>query len=351
MGTADTSAIRDAIRERGLATGFDAVGFAAPALDDRTRDRLGAFLAAGYHADMAWMADKTDRRGDPRTLWPEAGTVIALGLSYAPDGDPLAGLADPERGVISAYARNRDYHDLIKGRLKTVGQWIHHRYKADVKVFVDTAPVLEKPLAAQAGLGWQGKHTVLVSRRHGSWLFLGEIYTTLVLPPDDPGTDRCGRCTRCQDICPTGAFPRPCVLVSRRCSAYLTIEPPGPIPGACRPAIGDRDSGCDDCIAVCPWNRFAQASREAAFLPRAELTAPRLAVLAELDDAGFRRLFSASPIKRIGRERFVRNVMIAIGNSGTPALLPVAMARLGDDSPLVRETAAWAVARLQRRDG
>lgn len=344
----DPSAIREAIRERALATGFDAVGFAVPALDGRTRERLGAFLAAGYHADMAWMADKTDRRGDPRTLWPEAGTVIVLGLSYAPEGDPLAGLAEREQGVISAYARNRDYHDLVKGRLKTVGQWIHHRYKADVKVFVDTAPVLEKPLAVQAGLGWQGKHTVLVSRRHGSWLFLGEIYTTLALPPDEPGTDRCGRCTRCQDICPTQAFPQPYVLDSRRCIAYLTIEHPGPIPEEFRPAIGNRVYGCDDCVAVCPWNRFAQASREAAFLPRAELTAPRLAELAGLDDAGFRRLFSASPIKRIGRDRFVRNVMIAVGNSGTAALLPAAEARLNDESPLVRETAAWAVARLQR---
>ncbi len=348
---ADPSAIREAIRDRALATGFDAVGFTAPVLDDRTRARLGAFLAAGYHGGMTWMADKTDRRGDPQTLWPEAGTVIALGLSYAPDGDPLAGLSDPGQGVISAYARNRDYHDLIKGRLKTIGQWIHHRYKADVKVFVDTAPVLEKPLAAQAGLGWQGKHTVLVSRRHGSWLFLGEIYTTLVLPPDPPGVDRCGRCTRCQDICPTGAFPQPYVLDSRRCIAYLTIEHPGPIPEEFRPAIGNRVYGCDDCLAVCPWNRFAQASREAAFLPRAELTAPRLAELAALDDAGFRRLFSASPIKRIGRERFVRNVMIAIGNSGMDALLPAAQARLDDDSPVVRETAAWAVARLQRRCG
>lgn len=340
------AASREAIRDRALALGFDAVGFAPAALGDAVRERLAAFLAEGMHGDMGWMAETAGRRGDPRALWPGARSVVALGLSYAPAEDPrwLQGHAD--RGVVSVYARNRDYHDLIKGRLKTLAQWLVHRHGGDVKVFVDTAPVMEKPLAQAAGLGWQGKHTNLVSRRHGSWLFLGEVYTTLELPPDPPGTDRCGTCRRCLDACPTAAFPEPYRLDARRCIAYLTIEHKGPIPEELRPLIGNRIYGCDDCLAVCPWNRFARATREPAFLPRAELTAPRLADLAQLDDAGFRQVFAGSPIKRIGRDRFIRNVLIALGNSGDPAQARVAGALCDDAAAVVRDAAAWALARL-----
>ena len=343
----DPRALRDAIRDRALAGGFDAVGFAPAALGEETRGRLAAFLAEGMHGDMGWMAEKADRRGDPCTLWPEARTVIALGLSYAPHEDPRRLLGHPARGVVSAYARNRDYHDLVKGRLKTLAQWIVARAGAGVKVFVDTAPVMEKPLAARAGLGWQGKHTNLVSRAHGSWLFLGEIYTTLALPPDAAAEDRCGSCRRCLDACPTAAFPAPYRLDARRCISYLTIEHKGPIPEELRPLMGNRIYGCDDCLAACPWNKFARATREPAFMPRAELTAPRLADLAQLDDAGFREVFSGSPIKRIGRDRFVRNVLVALGNCGDPAQAPAAEALLDDPSEVVRDAAAWAAARLR----
>jgi epoxyqueuosine reductase len=338
---------REAIRDRALALGFDAVGFAPAELGREARERLGAFLAEGRHGDMGWMEAKADRRGDPRVLWPEARTVIALGLSYAPHEDPRRLLAHRDRGVISAYARGRDYHDVVKSRLKALARWIHETHRAEVKVFVDTAPVMEKPLAQQAGLGWQGKHTNLVSRSHGSWLFLGEIYTALNLPPDRPGGDRCGSCRRCLDACPTAAFPAPYQLDARRCISYLTIEHPGPIPEELRPAMGNRIYGCDDCLAVCPWNKFARRTREAAFLPRAELTAPRLADLARLDDASFRQVFSGSPIKRIGRDRFVRNVLIALGNTGDPAQADVVGRLLGDGSALVRDAAEWALARLQ----
>jgi epoxyqueuosine reductase len=343
---ADPLRLKTAIRDRALALGFDAVGFARASLGGEARERLAAFLAAGRHGDMGWMADKADRRGDPQTLWPEARTVIALGTSYAPHEDPRGLLDHPDRGVVSVYARNRDYHDLIKGRLKTLGQWLHHQSKAEIKVFVDTAPVMEKPLAAEAGLGWQGKHTNLVSRSHGSWLFLGEIYTTLELPPDPPGQDRCGRCTACQAACPTAAFPAPYQLDARRCISYLTIEHKGPIPEELRPLMGNRIYGCDDCLAACPWNKFAKTSREAAFLPRAELTAPRLADLAQLSDADFRQVFSGSPIKRIGRDRFVRNVLIALGNSGDARHARVVAPLLADPSDVVRDAAGWALARL-----
>jgi epoxyqueuosine reductase len=342
---------REEIRNRALALGFDAVGFAPAALGAEARERLGRFLAEGHHGDMGWMAEKADRRGDPRVLWPEARTVIALGMSYAPHEDPRGLLAHPDRGIISVYARGRDYHDVVKGRLKALAQWIHRSHGVEVKVFVDTAPVMEKPLAERAGLGWQGKHTNLVSREHGSWLFLGEVYTALELPPDAPGEDRCGSCRRCLDACPTSAFPVPHRLDARRCISYLTIEHKGPIPEDLRPLMGNRIYGCDDCLAVCPWNKFARRSREAAFLPRAELTAPRLADLAQLDDAGFRQVFSGSPIKRIGRDRFVRNVLIALGNTGNRAQAGIVGRLLGDGSDLVREAASWAMKRLGSRTG
>jgi epoxyqueuosine reductase len=336
----------DAIRARALALGFDAVGFAPAALGPEARARLGAFIAAGQHGDMGWLADRTDERSHPQALWAEARSVVALGVSYAPDADPLATTRRPDRGTISVYARHRDYHDMVKGMLKHLAQFIASRFGPAVKVFVDTAPVMEKPLAQAAGLGWQGKHTNLVSRSAGSWLFLGEIYTTLDLPPDAPHADRCGTCDRCQTACPTAAFPAPYRLDATRCISYLTIEHRGPIPLALRPLMGNRIYGCDDCLAVCPWNRFAQVSRHAKLRPRPELTAPYLTALAALDDAGFRALFAGSPIKRIGRDRFARNVAIAIGNSADPALLFAAARLAADPDPVVAECGAWAAARL-----
>jgi len=335
-----------AIRDRALELGFDAVGFTRAALDPRFRDDLAAFLAAGWHGEMGWLADKVDRRGCPRVLWPEARTVIALGVGYAPGRGQRAAVGQADRGVVSVYAQGRDYHDVVKARLKRLAGWLNRATGAPVKVFVDTAPVMEKPLAARAGLGWQGKHTNLVSRGFGSWLFLGEIHTALELPADAPGVDRCGRCRRCLDACPTGAFPAPYRLDARRCISYLTIEHRGPIDPALRPLIGNRIYGCDDCLAVCPWNRFARAGRQAAFLPRAELTAPRLADLAQLSEAAFRTVFAGSPIKRIGRNRFVRNVLVALGNSGDRRLARAAAALADDPDPVVAEAAAWAVARM-----
>ena len=339
------------IRERALALGFHAVGFARAELGAVARERLAAFLAAGQHGTMGWMERRADERADPRALWPEARTVIALGLSYAPEGDPLAALAHPDRGNVSVYARGRDYHDVVKGMLKQLAGFIAGRFgpgvPGGVKVFVDTAPVMEKPLAQAAGLGWQGKHTNLVSRAHGSWLFLGEVLTTLELPPDPPHANRCGTCARCLAACPTAAFPAPYQLDATRCISYLTIEHDGPIPHALRPLMGNRIYGCDDCLAACPWNRFAQAaSAHPKLHARPDLLAPELAELAELDDAAFRARFSASPVKRIGRDRFVRNVLVAIGNSGDPALLPSARRLLDDPDPVVAEAAAWATQRL-----
>ncbi|MBI1779288.1 MAG: tRNA epoxyqueuosine(34) reductase QueG [Proteobacteria bacterium] len=337
---------RQAIRDRALALGFDAVGFAKATLADHARADLREYLARGYHGDMGWLAAKAERRGEPKALWPEAESVVMLGLSYAPADDPLALLAEPDRGNISVYARGRDYHDVIKVRLREMAEWMQRHVGGELKLFVDTAPVMEKPLAEAAGLGWQGKHTNLVSRTHGSWLFLGEIYTTLVLEADAAETDHCGSCSRCLEVCPTGAFPAAYRLDARRCISYLTIEHKGTIDAELRPLIGNRIYGCDDCLAVCPWNKFAQAANEPGFRAREELASPRLAELAELDDAGFRRLFAGSPVKRTGRDRFLRNVMIAIGNSGDAGLVPIAERRLDDASPLVRAMAVWALSRL-----
>jgi epoxyqueuosine reductase len=335
------------IRDKALALGFDAIGFCRAELGPEARERLGAFLAAGQHGDMGWLAERADQRSQPRALWAEARSVIALGLSYAPDSDPLATLSQPDRGNVSVYARHRDYHDIVKGMLKHLAQFVVSRFGPGVKVFVDTAPVMEKPLAERAGIGWQGKHTNLVSRVHGSWLFLGEIYTTLEIPPDEPHADRCGTCTRCLSVCPTAAFPAPYRLDATRCISYLTIEHAGPIPHELRPLMGNRIYGCDDCLAVCPWNRFAHATPHPKLRAREELTAPRLAALAALDDPGFRAMFAGSPIKRIGRDRFVRNVLIAIGNAGDLALAPVAERLRSDPDPVVAEAADWACAQLR----
>ena len=344
---AENVALAHAITERARALGFDAIGFAPARLGAGTRARLDAWLADGRHATMGWMATRAAERGAPQTLWPEAVTVISLGLSYAPAGDPLAILARRDRGAISVYAQGRDYHDVVKGLLKQLAGLIVARAPSPaVKVFVDTAPVMEKPLAQAAGLGWQGKHTNLVSRDHGSWLFLGEILTTLALPPSAHRAGSCGTCTRCLAACPTDAFPAPFQLDARRCISYLTIEHAGPVAHEFRPLLGNRIYGCDDCLAVCPWNRFAVAARNAKLAPRPELTAPSLAALAALDDASFRALFSASPVKRIGRDRFVRNVLYAIGNSGDCTLADAARLRLADADPVVADAAAWAVARL-----
>ena len=332
------------------ALGFDAAGIADPAALGPHAGRLRAFLDAGWHGDMDWQERRVDQRGEPARLWPEVRSVVVLAMNYGPADDPLRSLAQADRGTVSVYARNRDYHDLVKGRLKHLAQQLVRHTGCSLKVFVDTAPVPEKALAALAGIGWQGKHTNLVSRRLGSWLFLGAIYTDLDLVADAAHADRCGSCRRCLDACPTDAFPAPYQLDARRCISYLTIEHAGPIPRALRPAMGNRIYGCDDCLAVCPWNRFAKAASEIALQARDDLAAPPLADLAALDDAGFRRRFSASPVKRIGRDRFVRNVLVAIGNSGRPDLADSARDRLDDASPLVRGAAAWVFRRLAPPD-
>jgi epoxyqueuosine reductase len=338
--------LRALVEELARAEGFDAIGVTRPDAIPEAAGRLRAAIEAGHHGTMRWMADTAERRGSPAALWPEVRSVIMLGMNYGPEGDPLATLANRRAGTISVYARNRDYHDVVKGALKRIATRFAARAGSDVKVFVDTAPVMEKPLAAAAGLGWQGKHTNLVSRQHGSWLFLGAIFTTAELPPDRAEADHCGSCRACLDICPTDAFPAPYRLDARRCISYLTIEHDGPIDPELRPLIGNRIYGCDDCLAVCPWNKFAAAASEAKFSARAELVAPQLEELAALDDPGFRKLFSGSPIKRIGRGRFVRNVLIAIGNSSEPDLAEAAEARLGDADPQVRGAAIWALGRL-----
>jgi epoxyqueuosine reductase len=342
--------VREAIRARAVQEGFDAVGFAPAERPGDAAEGLNEYLARGHHGDMAWMQTSRERRSDPRALWPEANSIITLGVNYAPRSDPLHALLRRERGVVSVYAQGSDYHDVLKRSLKRLASWMVQSHGGDVKVFVDTAPVMEKPLAAAGGIGWQGKHTNLVSREFGSWLFLGSIFTTLMLRPDGPHGDSCGTCSRCLDICPTRAFPAPYTIDARRCISYLTIEHKGHIAREFREPMGNRIYGCDDCLAVCPWNKFAQSARESAFHPRVELTAPLLRELALLDDAGFREIFRGSPIKRIGRDRFVRNVLIAIGNSGVPELAAAAELRLGDESPLVRAMAIWALSRLLPRE-
>jgi epoxyqueuosine reductase len=342
----EPEAIKSAIRDEALRLGFDAVGFAAPRLLPEAKAHLAAYLAEGYHGDMGWLAARAGERSAPDALWPDVKSVVVLGLNYTPEDDPLALLGERERGSISVYARGRDYHDLVKSRLKQLAHFITSRWPGALKLFVDTAPVMEKPLAERAGIGWQGKHTNLVSRRFGSWLFLGEIYLGFDLPPDEPHRDRCGHCHRCLDACPTAAFPAPYRLDARRCISYLTIEHKGHIPVELRPLIGNRIYGCDDCLAVCPWNKFAQAASLVGLAANGATAAPALDALVALDDAGFRALFRGSPIKRIGRDRFVRNVLIAIGNSGEARLLAAATARLGDGSALVRAAAVWAVRRL-----
>lgn len=342
----DPAAIKAAIRARALAEGFDAVGFVPATLPLAARDNLAHFLAEGRQGAMGWLAEKADRRGDPQVLWPAVRSIVVLGLNYGPDEDPLAVLARRERGGLSVYARHRDYHDLVKKKLKALGRWVAETYGTEIKVFVDTAPVMEKPLAAQGGIGWQGKHTNLVSRDFGSWLFLGEIYLVLDLPPDAAEDDHCGSCRNCLDICPTAAFPAPYQLDARRCISYLTIEHPGPIPSEFRRAMGNRIYGCDDCLAVCPWNKFATRAREAQLTARDDLRAPLLADLAGLDDAGFRAFFAGSPVKRIGRGRFIRNVLIAIGNSGDASHLAHVEALLDDPAPVVRGAAIWALRQL-----
>jgi epoxyqueuosine reductase len=334
------------IREEALRLGFDAVGFAPAALTAEARAHLEEFIARGYHGEMGWLAARAEQRGKPQALWPEAKSVVVLGLNYGPADNPLSVVQQKTAGDISVYARGRDYHDVVKSRLKALARAIIARWPGELKVFVDTAPVMEKPLAASAGLGWQGKHTNLVSRQWGSWLFLGEIFLSLDLPPDEPERDHCGECARCLEVCPTRAFPAPYRLDARRCISYLTIEHKGHIDAGLRPLMGNRIYGCDDCLAVCPWNKFARVTEEPGFATRAALAAPHLAALAQLDDAQFRAMFSGSPVKRIGRDRFVRNVLIAIGNSGEPTLAAVAQVRLDDASPLVRAMAVWALARL-----
>jgi epoxyqueuosine reductase len=342
--------IKAALTKRARDLGFDAFGITPPDAVPEVKQRLERFLAEGAHGDMHWMEATAARRAAPRALWPDVRSVIMLGMNYGPAHDPLAILRKRERGAISIYARGDDYHELIKARLKQLARWLTENAGGDVKVFVDTAAVMEKPLAASAGLGWQGKHTNLVSRRYGSWLFLGTIFTTLDLPADDASEDNCGTCRACLDICPTAAFPQPYRLDARRCISYLTIEHKGPIPRALRPLMGNRIYGCDDCLAVCPWNKFAVQGREAKLAAREALRAPALSELARLDDTQFRALFTKSPIKRTGRDRFVRNVLIAIGNSGDATLAGEAERLLDDASPLVRGAAVWALSRLVKRE-
>jgi epoxyqueuosine reductase len=341
--------LKAALASEARALGFDCVGVTSPDAIAEAAGHFRAFLDTGAHGEMDWLAANPERRADPRGLWPAVRSVIMLGVNYGPDENPLAILESRASGAISVYAQGEDYHDLIKKRLKALARWLVATSGGEVKVFVDTAAVMEKPLAQAAGLGWQGKHTNLVSREFGSWLFLGAIFTTLDLPRDAADTDHCGSCQACIDICPTSAFPAPYKLDARRCISYLTIESKGAIPHEFRKAIGNRIYGCDDCLAVCPWNKFAQEGREAKLAAREDLRAPSLDELARLDDATFRARFTKSPVKRIGRDRFVRNVLIAIGNSGDGTLAREAKRLLNDDSPLVRGAAVWALSQLLER--
>lgn len=344
-----TIPISQQIEKKARELGFAACGFASAGEDPVRAERFEQWLGEGHHGSMEWMETRKHHRRSPQGLWPEAKSVIALGMSYAPGHEPMALEAVGDRARISVYAQGRDYHDVVKKRLKALARWlVEQQPEAQVKVFVDTAPVMEKPLGEAAGLGWQGKHTNLVSPEHGSWLFLGAIYTTLALDPSDAHRDQCGSCRACLDACPTDAFPQPYVIDARRCISYLTIEHKGSVAEEFREALGNRIYGCDDCLAVCPWNKFAQAAHAAReFLPRAELVAPRLAELLALDDAGFRAVFSGSPIKRIGRDRFVRNCLYAAGNTSDPSLYKPVEALLDDPDPVVAEAAQWALRRLQ----
>ncbi|TRC96089.1 tRNA epoxyqueuosine(34) reductase QueG [Mesorhizobium sp. WSM4303] len=344
--TSKRETLRALIDAEARRAGFDAVAVTRPDAIPLAPGRLAEFVADGFHGSMAWIAETLERRSEPSTLWPDVRSIIVLAMNYGPDHDPRGVLEKRDRGAISVYAQNRDYHEIMKGRLKEIAGKIVARAGGDVKVFVDTAPVMEKPLAEAAGLGWQGKHTNLVSREHGSWLFLGTIFTTAELEPDAAEEDHCGSCRACLDACPTDAFPAPYRLDARRCISYLTIENKGPIPHEFREKIGNRIYGCDDCLAACPWNKFARAASEAKLAARAELREPSLAELLQLDDATFRTFFSGSPIKRIGRDRFVRNVLIAAGNSGDVSLASSVRVLLDDASPLVRGAAIWALARL-----
>jgi epoxyqueuosine reductase len=341
-----SEALARRIRSRAIEEGFTAAGICAPDAIGEAGKRLAQFVGSGQHGQMSWLAERMAWRSSPAALWPEARSILMLAEAYTPHEDPLAMRERRETGTISAYARGRDYHDLVKKRLKRLGRWIVAETGAQIKVFVDTAPVMEKPLGQAAGLGWQGKHTNLLGRQLGNWFFLGSIFTTLDLPSDPPETEHCGSCRACLDICPTNAFPAPFRLDARRCISYLTIEHHGPVDEELRPLMGNRIYGCDDCLAICPWNKFAQEARETGYLARAEQMRPRLADLAALDDAGFREVFSGSPIKRIGRDRFVRNVLYAIGNSDDPALRPVAERLRTDRDPAVRDAANWALSRL-----
>jgi len=372
--------IKERIAAKAKEVGFDTVGFATPALSTLTQAGLHEFIAGGYHGDMEWMEDKADRRASPKTLWPEVQSIIMVGHNYGPAFDPMEKLQHTDQGIISAYALNEDYHDVMKKRLKQLAGWLAQTYECEVKIFVDTAPVMEKPLAEQAGIGWQGKHTCLVSREFGSWLFLGTIFTTLAISSPSPlvGEGRgeevsspnalntrpplpnplpqgervyknhCGSCSKCLDICPTQAFTASGKLDARKCIAYLTIEHKGQIPLEFRKAIGNRIYGCDDCLAVCPWNKFAQATKDMAYHPRKSLESPLLKDLVQLDDAAFRSMFSKSPVKRLGRERFVRNVLVAIGNSSDPSLIPTITPLLEDEKFLVKDMAIWALGELEK---
>jgi epoxyqueuosine reductase len=334
------------LRDEARAQGFDLCRITRPDAIPKASVRLDQFLEQGYHGTMAWMEETRERRGDPRMLWSDVRSIAVFGLNYGPEEDPRGILEKPDKAAISVYARNRDYHDVIKGRLKEIATRFAARSQEDVKVFVDTAPVMEKPLAAAAGLGWQGKHTNLVSRTHGSWLFLGSMFTTADLEPDQPEIDHCGSCRACLDACPTAAFPAPYQLDARRCISYLTIEHKGPIDPLLRPLIGNRIYGCDDCLAACPWNKFASTASEMKLVAREDLKEPSIAFLLDLDDAAFRTFFSGSPVKRIGRDRFVRNVLIAAGNSDDRTLIEACRRLSGDPSPVVRGMAVWALSRL-----
>lgn len=342
-----TSDLKAALRSEALRLGFVEMGVTSPDAIPEAPNRLGQFLDAEYHGEMSWMAERQVWRSNPAALWPEARSVIMLAEAYTPASDPLDAITRRENGTISVYAQNADYHDVLKKKLKALGRWLIQEAGGEIKVFVDTAPVMEKPLAAAAGLGWQGKHTNLLSRTFGNWAFLGALFTTLELPADVAGERHCGKCTACLDICPTDAFPAPYQLDARRCISYLTIEHKGPVDEALRPQLGNRIYGCDDCLAVCPWNKFAAEAQEAKYWARVELAAPRLVDLVLLDDKGFRELFAGSPIKRIGRGRFVRNVCYAIGNSANPAYMTLLQPLTSDSDSVVADAASWALSRLQ----